>query len=587
VKTLAVAILCLLGGIACAGFDPANGGVSTSLVLERTKFLSTEKAEATLTIVNKTTAPVFFSKCGLTFFIRTASGWSQRPNCTSITHIISPDRIEPSAQFVTQIELPKCDVHSDPCTEDVRAKYPVFIRKNPQWYTSSLPRYEFVPDPSATYDIPGLSGNRPLFIVPGVARDTVFPDTMALEFTASPSEAHPPFTHAPALVSELATTLSQAGVSVGGSGFETDADTWKARFFVDNASNQRAAIGAALETVRARYSTRISTITHYFVFNPFPGAQNITDAAFSQAKRQAQELAEITGAQNATPATWGRSLPRLFLGAPDPNWQFPDLNRALPYDKPAVLNQTAATATSVTIVTEALFAGAEPARFDQPASILQSAAQAFRPPDSWFLPPLDPQAIVAADRPELYITGTASAQAALARGFAPYFAAALHARARSSYLAGILGVHPENASLFAIYPMSQDADLRTVGIATTFAGGEARHWKSIKPDPQVRAYRSDDSRQRAMVPIDVPDSSTTIVEMAGASPPSPPGGDSSNCAALETRLLKATIRQNWMQAQSDALRTQRTIRKLLLVAVFPMDSQGACTLNSMMIFRTK
>jgi hypothetical protein len=388
-------------------------------------------------------------------------------------------------------------------------------------------------------------------------------------------------------VSQLAATLSQAGVVVGENGFETHGNTWKAQFSIHDASAHRAVIGAALEKVRTLYASRIAAITHYFVFNPRFDAQNITDAALSQAKRQAGELAAITGAQSVDFSPWGHSSPRVYVGAPDPNWSFPDLNRALPYDKPVVLNQTAATPTSVTIVTENLFIGAQPTRWDQPASIRENAAEAFRPLDSWFLPPLDPQAVIAADRPELYMTGTASAQAARSRGLAPYFAAALNARARTAYLAQILGVHPENTSLFAVYPMSQDADLRTLGVATTFSGGDARRWQSIRPDSEVHAYRSDDSRQRAMVPIDVPDSDSTIVEMAGATPASSPDAASTNCLAFQTRLLKATIRQNWAQAQDDALRTNRKIRKLLLAAVFPRNTQGACALDSLMIFRTR
>jgi hypothetical protein len=90
-----------------------------------------------------------------------------------------------------------------------------------------------------------------------------------------------------------------------------------------------------------------------------------------------------------------------------------------------------------------------------------------------------------------------------------------------------------------------------------------------------------------MVPIDVPDNQTAIVEMAGAIPASAPDAASPDCLEFQTRLLKATIRQNWAQAQDDALRTNRKIRKLLLAAVFPRNTQGACALNSLMIFRTR
>jgi hypothetical protein len=662
-QRLALAAMCLLfwaSESARAGLGA--GDVSTSLLLTRTRFLSTEKPSATLTIVNQTTGTVSFAPYSIEIFVRSDSGWEEQRHLLTVSHVIrgSPTQIAPSARFEMSLALPSCTVYSDPCYEDVLVRYTLDVDGSARAFQTLLPRYEFVPDPTATYDVPGLSGNRPTFIVPGVANDTIFPDTLLIEFTPSSSEAHPPFTTTPDLVGELAHALSKAGVQVGGNGFDTVGDTWKAQLYVSNASSQRDAIARALVQVQAQFRSRITSVDQHFVFDPRFDAQSIFAQAEEQAQRQARELAYMTGSGDI--ASEG-STPRLYLGHQTSGLQFPDLNNALPLDRQVLLDQTTATPTPIQAVVEGLFVGLEPARLSAYASVAKNAASGFRPPDSWFLPPLDPQASIAADRPELYETGTISMKAAFSTGLSPYLVAALHARARTRHLAQILRVQPGPESLFAIYPMGEDSDIRTLGLATTFSGGDARGWSAIRADPGVKAYRSDDSRQRAMVPIAVPDPNTTITEMAGAVAAQPPdalrlgvqlsykappkttaasvsaenvaarlkqlpyvmdvasgaapesgwryelllrGADASelahafeairsayvaldpsiefrvdavslNCRQLEDRLLKASIRQDWLLAQSDALKTNRTIRKLLLVATFPIgDDQEEC-----------
>jgi len=53
-------------------------------------------------------------------------------------------------------------------------------------------------------------------------------------------------------------------------------------------------------------------------------------------------------------------------------------------------------------------------------------------------------------------------------------------------------------------------------------------------------------------------------------------GISLDCRAAEDRLFKATIRADALQARRDALRTHRNLRKLLLVAVFPLHGLDGC-----------
>jgi len=81
-----ITILSLLCVFAFAGSGPTNEGISTSLVLGRTRFLSTEKAEATLTVVNDTTAPVFFGPCRVSFLVYAPSGWYEQSACRVVSN---------------------------------------------------------------------------------------------------------------------------------------------------------------------------------------------------------------------------------------------------------------------------------------------------------------------------------------------------------------------------------------------------------------------------------------------------------------------------------------------------------------------
>lgn len=652
---IAAAAIGLALCVTSAGYANAGGGVTASVVVKQNRFLSTETPQAQLTVVNDSQHPVFFNPCGVQFLIYSRTGWHRRSACTFMASIRASARIDPSTRYSAGINLPLCQTYSSPCAENVIVEFSLFDGKTSRLFTSRLPQYEVVPDPTATYAVPGLRGSRPLFIVPGVARDTFFPDRMVLEFTASASEAHPPFTSTPRLVGELVTALTKAGVSVGGSGFDTDGDRWKVQITVDDAAAQRVAIAAALEKIRADFSGRVSSIVHYFEFDPFSQTESLASAAAAQTHREALQLAAMTGAGDIQPASSAYSQPRVYINAQIPDRSFPDLSRALPYYKPVILNQGAQSPTSVLMVTEDLFTGSTPARLPTDPAILQRAASAFRPAGSWFLPPLDRQAVIAADRPELYVEGTSSAEASLAEGLAPYFVAALNARTKTRDLAAILGVHAGVESLFAVYPRGRDDDLHTLGLATTFTDAADRRFDRIPALSGATAFREDDSRLRDMVPITAPGDETLITEMAGAAPKQRPDalrfdvefitgqdaetskiskaqllsmphvmdaavhtephdaryevvlhgsrksdltsvlnvlsaayaplhpsvrfqveGISLNCAGLEDRLLKATIRENWMQAKADSAREGKRLRKLLLVATFPPDRRTTC-----------
>lgn len=515
---MAFALLCT------SAAAPADSGVATSLLLGRTRFLSTEKAVATLTIDNETTQTILFSWDEM-FLVRAGPRWIEEGGVKTITHVRAPTEIPALSRFTALLDLPSCTVYSDPCFQDVIAEYAITSRGAATRYQTRLPRYEFVPDPTATYDVPGLTGNRVAFIVPGVAHDTIVPETEVIQFTPSPPMSLSPFAETPALVSQLAEALRNAGVKIGATGFDTGGDAWTAKVYVPNATDQQEVIARAIAQIKETFRTRIASVDRHMVFDPLSlydpvdNAHNAFDRAHGTARQLARQLAALSGSSDILPNGPSLSVPRVYLGNAD-DTQIPDLDHPVSMLDPTFLAQAAGTPTPIQVLVEDVFTGRRPASWDENAAIAKRAAAAFRSPD-YTLPPIDPQAVMAADRAEIYVTGSASVQASLRRGLAPYFVAALDAREKTRYIAHILGVQPGPESLLAVYPMDSASDSSALGVATTFAG-DPRSWLDASPDPRIKTYSVDNPSERAMVPITIPDESTTIAQMAEATSTLPP-----------------------------------------------------------------
>ena len=662
VKVAAIATLLVISTVAIARAGTPED-ISTTVVLDRAHLLSSQKATATLSIANQSTAPVFFSPSSVSFLEFSGSTWRPLQRLRSITMPERAVRIDARSRFTTALELPSCAVYSDPCTEDVVVQYTILANSQAAAYSVQLPRYEFEPDPAATYDVAGLTGNRPVFIAYGMARDTVYPDTLVVECAASPSEVKPPFTSTPRLVSELALTFTRAGVALGNTGFDTDGTGWKAVLQIRDASKQSAAIANGLNAVRNQFRGRVSSIVQYVVYDPRFDDTKLYERAETDAHARAERLAESVGSDDVEQRDQSRSGFRTYLGNAVADFPLLRFDEAAPADKPVVLNQSAAVPTAIQTVLQGLYLGSRPVNATAERSILEHAGKALRAPNVWLLPLLTPDAVIAADRPELYVTGVASAKAARGAGLEPDFAAVLDARERILRLADVLAVHPEHESLFAAYPLASDSDPHTIGVATTFTGGETRRRPNISVQPNVDVYRSDDARLAAMVPIAVPDPNKTITAMATATVTQRPdavrldveivqarstapdltpvagqdmgrrlrrlpavfdvasttttdsvslrsryevllrnpsttslqavlavlrsayapfhpsvtfevGGVMLDCGKIELRLLKATIRENWLQAKGAASATHTDLRKLLLAAALPMNVQN-------------
>lgn len=494
--------------------------VSSTLVVDHTRLLSTEKARATLTIVNSSPERVYFDWYGLTYHLLDGSGRVEQVQYRGMP-VATP--IAPGARYVRSIDLPACPVHSDPCAQNVMVRYAVYQDHVPLWFEKRLPRYDFIPDPTATYEIEGLRENRPVFITPGIARETVTPENMRVDFTASQSEPRPPFTTTPPLVADLAQALRKKGIAPASTGYSIDGSKWRAQLFIDAASSRFNEIVQALQPMAEQFGGRITAFSPQFVLNFDTNTQNLDNEAYDQAQKKAQDVAAMMHAGEIDgPSSNGRSFPRLYAGNQATADSVPNFaHGASIFDRTLDLGSDSGP-TPIAAAVEGVYTSNAPARLEVDPIIARGAAKAFRPPDSWLLPTFDPQLRMAADRPELYVIGTASVKAALETRLFPEFIATLDARQRTQYLATLLGVIPGAQSLFAVYPAAETADLYSVGLATTFSGTGLAPTQPFKADSQILAFRSDDAQQRPMLPIAVPNDDAIITEVAGATPISQP-----------------------------------------------------------------
>ncbi len=249
---------------------------------------------------------------------------------------------------------------------------------------------------------------------------------------------------------------------------------------------------------------------HLFRTASDPGETALADLAARDAFRRARTLADITGAGDiAFAGTYRGVSARAVLGSKivDPF----SFDEGVPVDEfhPIALDGPARQPTPLVLVKQALFAGNQIVR--APA-ILPIAAQrnSFYLLNSGGLPPLQPTAEIAADRPELYVIGMAANRPSLRSGLSPEYAAIVDARRRTALLAGFLGVTPEYESLFALFPQWDSADGHAVGVATTFFGWDPQSWRRLPHQRQTRSVESAAAPMVAMTPIFASDEQTLI-----------------------------------------------------------------------------
>lgn len=627
----------------------ADSAATTSCcVLERTTVLSSEDAVAKLTVTNGSTTPVRLETGNITFLSYVSGEWTLSRYCYRDCWR-SFVQVEPAAEKTVRIRLPSCQVLSDPCSENVVMQYDIKQRDETRNYKVQLPPYQFVADPTATYDISGLRGNLPVIVTKGFARDSIVPNSISITITtASPAP-------------EMENGLRGWGLAVD-RGVETRFG-WDTVVHVGDDPRQRQAAINALESVQSRFREQVRIIVEQVRIDSGTQVDTLWRSAMSDATQRAGSLAAVLHIGTASDWNAGSTETGSVLSlANQYGMPIPLDSSGRQYYGSLPLYQGTISSIALPVIVEAAmqwrYIGARPASLIPNAVVDRLAATAFRRaccPQS-----LLPAVTIAADRPELYSIASASNQASLQAGLSADLTAVLHTREQVLQFAKILGVRTNQESLLVLYPANASDDLRTVGLAMTFSGGERWPWQSISADSGVRTFRSNINEIRSVAPISIHNQETAITETATAQP----GWESTllrlevevdssvsvlsidrrdilrrlrlhrevidaaaairdggqrvryailvravnranvprlidlikksyasanpsevsfslnpyvaDCTRLEQRLIRSSIRQDWLDAQADARSKGLRLRKLLLSAVLPASDASLC-----------
>jgi len=555
---------------------------------------------ATITIVNQSSRPYVYDEAAIRFLIYSDNGWrDQFPNGIADTHFISGVTVGSGRTYRTVVPLPRCEVLSDPCRQQVIIEYRAGLPGNLQTFRSPILHYEMRPDATATYEVDGLSGNLPLFMAYGIVRDRIVPDTLLVRFDTTQAELRGPFPRDPPLQLDLVQDFKRAGLNAETGGFG-----WGSPPYVDvrvhRYGQHRAAIEYVLGRVRQRYGSLITRYTEhltYDLFNSFdaPGEDAIEHRASADATAKIQPVATVVGAgdirfNTSLPYPMGRvrlSTAIFFFPGGKARGTQVDLFH------PLELGTNADSPTPIVFSSEYIAAGKHPAVFDalQPAkTVVSQSAQSF---DFGWLPALDQSAEIAADRPELYVIGVVLNAPEQKIGVLPEYAALQDAREKTQQLAEMLGVIPQFSSLFTLYPVQELRDGTAIGVATTFAGFDVERLLAPQSPLAITTTPETDPRVLAMLPIAAQNPSSLVEVTFTASATAQVDG---NCDRLSGALLSAALHSDATQAVQIAQQTHRRLRKLLLAAAFPVQVAGnSCApdanagppqVSAMLVFRT-
>ncbi len=502
-------------------------GIAASAALASTTFLSTADAQATLTVSNPTALSAVLDLGEATFRVYSNGNWKARPYCRE-NCLWQHFQIPPATRRSFTIALPSCEALSDPCIEDVALDYP--IEANGQTYVQTVrfPQYRFVPDPNATYR--DTRDGVAVYLTQGWARTTVVPSSVLVSIRTPPSTS---FSTAsgPAILVPMVEMFRAAHMALSATTYEPDNPRWYAamtsgggamrwarpgvyppnswlmRFRIENAMQQLRVLDETLAQVRRRFGDQIDEIYECAgVAVDGPGAQATWSGAEDDANRQAEQLLQITkgGSLDAGYRIASR------LSQPSSREPLCDSDDATFYPAPLTLTPFMADAR-----VQIRHQGTRPPSVEIPPAVVALARAAVTQPrpQSTYAPILS----IAADRPELYVTGGASGAASVEAGLVPKAVAILAARAQAKTIAAILGLKLGMESLYATYAPGLWGDA-AIGVATTFSrSGVAAAFRV--PDAAQSLHLHDVQNSNSIdqnfgpdVPIDVAQPETAIRE---------------------------------------------------------------------------
>jgi hypothetical protein len=504
-----------------------NTGIVTSATLTRTTFLSTEDAQATLSVLNGTASQVVLDLGGTKLRVYSEGTWQEWPYCRRDCWRAEP-QISPGTQRSFPIKLPSCEALSDPCAEDVILEYPVKASGQTHNYTVHFPQYRFVPDPNATYH--DVKDGVPVYLTQGWARTTVVPSLGDVSILTPPSTSFSAGS-APTIFAEVAKIFRDAGLSVTDMRTEPDnpqwympltsgvgamraprpelypANSWRMLYKLKAGMQQLPVLHETLAQIRRRFGNEVGkTYECATVAVDGPESDAMWSSADDDANRQADLLAQITKGGDLA---WGY---RIASRLSQPSSREPLCD---PEDVTVYPALTALAPFNADVQVQMRHQGSQSPSSEISPGVVALARTAFAAPrpSSTYMPVLS----IAADRPELYVMGGASGNASVNAGLVPNAVAILAARAQAKTIATILSLKLGTESLYATYAPGLWGD-STIGVATTFSrNGVAGSFRGADAAESLQLHgvqnsNSIDQNFIPNVPIDIAQSETAIRE---------------------------------------------------------------------------
>jgi len=163
-----------IAGLAMGAADEISSVPVVTFTVAKATYLSTESPTGSIEINNTTANELYFYTTSIVFLIRDPSGVREDRWIKAFGMVPRPFIILPGKQQTFDVPLPKCEVTSAPCSEHVSIRLSVAPKVgNGSDITTNEQSYAFVPDPTATFEVDGLTNNRPLLIAQGEAQATI------------------------------------------------------------------------------------------------------------------------------------------------------------------------------------------------------------------------------------------------------------------------------------------------------------------------------------------------------------------------------------------------------------------------------
>jgi hypothetical protein len=368
----------------------------------------------------------------------------------------------------------------------VQVSFKVVVDGSLRAILSDAVSYVFVPDPEATFDVPGLGSNRPLLLAVGEGTGTVVPDALDVAiWSGSASDV-------PKIVGDfkrhgLDVQASRLGPSI-------------VSYIVEHHTTETPEIAAAISDARTEVNAYPESEKLAFGTYSWESESHLFESANADAQESLDVLARALHAGVTTPASVADD-PR--IQSDFASWLTIDALGRFIYDgQGGSFSAPDPTASPAPVKVETRVAGAQ---MGSDVATLPVARlpldESYRGPAMSGLEPIGSRIAIAADRAQLYAIASVTENAALGFGMNSPAASLVAARERLEAFAALLGVGAGVTTLAALYPDLKDGKetVVTAGVAAAIVGEPHASWHHVRPD--VTRAPGTDASPSPLVPI--------------------------------------------------------------------------------------